>query len=72
MNTCTILCFSLLFRPIFPVQLPCLTPTVPTALPVAGGGLMKINRATQRGLSLPPGVPLLNLTLHAPLHDHTG
>jgi hypothetical protein len=72
MNMCTILYFSLLLQPIFLVQLPCLIPIVPTALPLAGGGLMKINRVTQRGLSLPPGVPLLNLTLQAPLRDHTG
>jgi len=50
---------------------PCLTPIVPMALPAAGGGLMKMNRVTQRGLSLPSGVPLLNLTLQAPIHDHT-
>jgi len=41
------------------------------ALPAAGGGLMKMNRGTQRGLSLPPGAPLLNLTLQTPLRDHT-
>jgi len=41
------------------------------ALPAAGGYLMKMNRVTQRGLSLPSGVPLLNLTLQASIRDHT-
>ena len=51
---------------------PCVTPTVPLALPVVGGRLMKMNGVTQQGLSLPSRAPLLNLTLQAALRDHTG
>jgi hypothetical protein len=71
MNTCTyFVCLSSLPPDISRLAVG-LTPIVPVALLVACGDLMKMNSVTQRGLSVPPGVSLLNLTLPAPLCDRT-